>query len=185
MIGHLRSGVVLLVAMTVLTGVLYPLAVTGFAMAVFPEQAAGSLVRAPGGAIAGSLLIGQEWTSDGYFHGRPSATSPPYNAAASSGSNLGPTNPALASGIAERSASLGAQNPGVPVPPDLLVASGSGLDPHITLEAAHWQVPRVARARGLTENQVRAVVDAHVHRSDLGLFDRVTVLEVNLALDAR
>ncbi len=182
MITHLRTGAVLLLAMTLLNGVAYPLAITFAANLLFPHQATGSLVEGPGGEVVGSLLVGQAWTSERYFHGRPSAAG--YDGAASAGSNLGPSNPALHAAVAEREGILRAEN-AAPIPPDLLTTSASGLDPHVTLEAAYWQVPRVARARGLPEAEVRALVDAHVHRSALAMFERVGVLELNLALDAR
>jgi K+-transporting ATPase ATPase C chain len=130
-------------------------------------------------------LIGQEWTQPRYFHGRPSASS--YDASASGGSNLGPSNPALLEARRARASALAAENPAAvgPVPEDLLAASASGLDPDITVEAARWQVPRIAAARGMSDAQVGAVIEAYQHRTDLGLFPRVDVLELNLALDSR
>jgi K+-transporting ATPase ATPase C chain len=185
MLAHLRSAVAVLVGITIVCGVLYPLTVWRIGQAAWPDQADGSFVRGPDGAIVGSLLIGQAWTRPEYFHGRPSAIG--YDGATSGGSNLGPANPALAAARAEREAQLARENPDAvgPVPPELLAASASGLDPHVTLAAARWQAPRVARARGLSEADVAALIDAHAHGSDLGLFARVDVLELNLALDGR
>jgi K+-transporting ATPase ATPase C chain len=184
----LRPTLVLFAALTVLVGVAYPLAVTGAAQALFPAQAAGSLVY-QGGKAVGSTLIGQNFSEPGHFWGRPSATSPmPYNAAASSGSNQGPLNPALVDAVKGRIEALRAADPGntAPVPVDLVTASASGLDPHITPAAARYQVARVARARGLPPEQVAALVEQHVEAPWLPVIGEpvVNVLRINLALDA-
>lgn len=189
MLAQLRPAVLMVVVLTVLTGLIYPLIVTGVAQAVFPRQASGSLIVS-GGKPVGSALIGQPFDDPGYFWGRPSATSPhPYNAAASSGSNQGPTNPALAEAVKGRIAALRAADPGntAPVPVDLVTASGSGLDPHISVAAALYQVPRVARARKLDEVAVSRLVARHTERRQLGVLGepRVNVLALNLALDGR
>ena len=183
----LRPACVLLVLFTILTGLLYPLTVTGLAQAFFPTQANGSLIRL-GSRVVGSALIGQPFTNPGYFWGRPSATAPfPYNAASSAGSNLGPSNPALAEAVAARIAALRAADPGndEPVPADLVMASASGLDPHISLAAALYQAPRVARARGLEVAAVRALIAKYTEDRQLGFLGepRVNVLKLNLALD--
>lgn len=188
MISILRPAAALLGLFTLVTGIAYPLAVTGMAQVVFPEQANGSLLER-GGQVVGSALIGQSFDDARYFWGRPSATSPaPYDARASTGSNLGPSNPALIASVGDRLAALRAAHPehtAQPVPVDLVTASGSGLDPHISPAAALFQVGRVARARGLPEDRVRALVEAHVEGRSLGLLGepRVSVLRLNLALD--
>ena len=187
MIKELRTALMLFIAFTVLTGFAYPLAVTGVAQAVFPAQADGSLIRA-GGQVVGSRLIGQEFSNPKYFWGRISATSPyPYNGGASTGSDLGPTNPALFDQVRARIAALRAADPNQkgPVPVDLVTASGSGLDPDITPAAADYQVERVARARRMTEDAVRALVAKYTQGRQLGFLGepRVNVLELNLALD--
>jgi K+-transporting ATPase ATPase C chain len=183
---QLRPTLVIFVAMTLLTGVVYPLAVSGIAAAVFPSQAAGSLVERDGKVI-GSRLIGQPFDDAKYFWGRPSATGPAYNAGASSGSNLGPINPALLDAVKGRVEALKAAHPAQtgPVPVDLVTASGSGLDPHITPAAAYYQVERVASARDMPPDQVRALVTSHIEPRSLGILGepRVNVLLLNLALD--
>jgi potassium-transporting ATPase KdpC subunit len=185
----LRPAVVLLALLTLLTGLLYPLAVTGLAQAVFPVQANGSLIRgAAVGRVLGSALIGQPFADPRYFWGRPSATTPfPYNAAASAGSNLGPSNPALVEAVEARIAALRAVDPGndLPVPVDLVTASGSGLDPDISIAAALYQAPRVARVRGLDVEVVRQLVAEQTEARQLGVLGepRVNVLKLNLALD--
>jgi K+-transporting ATPase ATPase C chain len=189
MLAQLRAATIMLFLLTILTGVLYPLAVTGLAQLVFPGQANGSLLLKDGKPV-GSALIGQPFDDPKYFWGRPSATGPfPYNAAASSGSNLGPTNPDLLEGIADHVAALKKADPGntAPVPVDLVTTSGSGLDPHITPAAALYQVGRVARARRLDESAVRRLVDRNTERRQFGLLGepRVSVLRLNLALDAQ
>jgi K+-transporting ATPase ATPase C chain len=176
----------MLLLLTVITGVVYPLLVTGAAQAAFSDAANGSLVRR-GGAVVGSALIGQPFDDPKHFWSRPSATSPAYAAAASSGSNLGPLNPALKDAAESRAAALRKADPGneAPIPVDLCTSSGSGLDPHISPAAAYWQVPRVARARGLPEGKVRALVDRQVEPRTFGLLGepRINVLLLNLALD--
>jgi potassium-transporting ATPase KdpC subunit len=184
----LRPAVVLLAIMTLITGVAYPLLVTGLAQLLFRDQAGGSLILKDGKPV-GSRLIGQAFSSPKYFWGRPSATSPqPYNGLASGGSNLGPLNPALTDAVKSRIAELRAADPGnqAPVPVDLVTASGSGLDPEISLAAARYQAGRVARARGLPQAQVQKLIAAHAHDRLLGFLGepRVNVLELNLALDA-
>lgn len=184
----LRPAIILLLALTVLTGIAYPFLVTGVAQFIFPGQAAGSLVTAADGKMVGSRLIGQPFSDPKYFWGRPSATSPqPYNGLASGGSNLGPLNPALTDAVKARIAALRAADPNnhAPIPVDLVTASASGLDPDISLAAAYYQAERVARARGLAPDRVRALIGAHTRRSLLGVIGspRVNVLELNLALD--
>ncbi len=196
MLREIRPAIVLLVALTVITGLAYPLAMTGIAGVLFPRQAQGSLIEKDG-KVVGSALIGQEFKDDKYFHGRPSATTAPdpndstktvpapYNAANSGGSNLGPTSKALADRLKEDVDKLKAENPGQPVPVDLVTTSGSGLDPDISPDAALFQVPRVAKARNLPEDAVKQLVASHTEGRLLGLLGepRVNVLALNLALD--
>ena len=184
----IRPAIVLLLIMTVLTGIAYPLVVTAIAQVVFPDQAAGSVLLKDGQAV-GSRLIGQSFRDPKYFWSRPSATAPqPYNGVGSAGSNLGPLNPALRDGIQSRLDALHAADPAnkAPVPVDLVTASASGLDPDISLAAAHYQAARVARVRGLSPQAVRTLIAAHAQAKLLGLLGepRVNVLELNLALDA-
>jgi K+-transporting ATPase ATPase C chain len=190
-----RPAILLTILLTLIVGVIYPLVVTGAAQALFPTQANGSLVYANGKPV-GSSLIGQYWTQAQYFHGRPSATvnlqgtPAPYEADNSGGSNLGPTNKVLIQTVQQRIAALKKENPdvaaGTPIPVDLVTASASGLDPDISVAAAYYQIPRIAKARGLSRATVQALVDSHITGRFLGLFGepRVNVLELNLALDA-
>jgi K+-transporting ATPase ATPase C chain len=185
----IRSAIVMLLLMTVLTGVAYPLVVTGLAQVLFPSQANGSLIVKDGKPI-GSTLIGQSYDDPKYFWGRPSATSPqPNNGTSSSGSNLGPTNPALTDAVKQRIDALHTADPGntAAVPVDLVTASGSGLDPEISPAAAAYQVSRVAKVRGLSESQVRAMVSMATTGRQFGMLGepRVNVLQLNLALDGR
>ncbi|WP_027173408.1 K(+)-transporting ATPase subunit C [Methylobacterium sp. 10] len=196
MLNQLRPALVLLIALTAITGLAYPLAMTGIAGVIFPAKAGGSLIERDG-RVVGSSLIGQSFTSERYFQGRPSATSAadptdatktvpaPYNAANSSGSNLGPTSAALAERVKADVAARQAENPGRPVPVDLVTTSGSGLDPDVSPDAALFQVPRVAKARNLSENRVRSLVEAQVQGRLLGILGepRVNMLALNLALD--
>ena len=196
MLKEIRPALVLLTGLTLLTGLAYPLAMTGLAAIIFPDAAGGSLVER-GGHLVGSRLIGQEFKSERYFHGRPSATTTadpndasktvpaPYNAASSGGSNLGPTNAALLERVKHDVAALRAENPNAAVPVDLVTTSGSGLDPDVSPEGALFQVRRVAKARGLDEALLRRLVADHVETPLLGLIGepRVNVLALNLALD--
>ena len=185
--GQLSIALRLTAFTLLLTGVVYPLAVTAVAHVVFPRASEGGFVTDPAGRIVGSALIGQPFSGAAYFHPRPSAAGKGYDATASSGSNLGPSSAQLRRGVADRVARLTAENPDArgPVPADLATASGSGLDPHVSLEAALWQVPRVARARGVDEARLRALVAATAEGRTWGVLGepRVNVLLLNLALD--
>jgi K+-transporting ATPase ATPase C chain len=196
MIREIRPAIVVLLALTLITGLAYPLAMTGIAQAIFPSQAQGSLIERDG-TVVGSALIGQQFTSDKYFHGRPSATTAPdpndstktvpapYNAANSGGSNLGPSNKALIDRVQGDMEALKKENPSMPVPADLVTTSASGLDPDISPEAALFQVPRVAKVRNWPEDRVRQLVTDNTQGRLLGLLGepRVNVLQLNLALD--
>jgi K+-transporting ATPase ATPase C chain len=196
MLKEIRPAIVLVVVLTAITGLIYPLAMTGIAGTLFPYQAQGSLIEKDG-KVVGSALIGQVFADDKYFHGRPSATNTPdpkdptktvdapYNAANSAGSNLGPTNKALVDRVKGDVDKLKQENSAVPVPIDLVTTSASGLDPHISPEAAMFQVPRVAKARNMPEDRVRQLVNDNVENRVVGLLGepRVNVLALNLALD--
>jgi K+-transporting ATPase ATPase C chain len=197
MLKEIRPAIIVLVVLTLITGLAYPLAMTAIAGVIFPKQAEGSLIERDG-KVVGSALIGQEFKSDKYFHGRPSATTAPdpadasktiaapYNAANSGGSNLGPTSKALSDRIKADVDKLKAENPAAPVPVDLVTTSGSGLDPDISPEAALFQVPRVAKARNIPEDRIRQLVAENTVSRLAGLLGepRVNVLALNLALDA-
>ena len=196
MLNEVRPAIVFVIALTLITGLLYPLAITGLAQVLFPTQANGSLVQ-KGGTVVGSTSIGQAFADAKYFHGRPSATNAPdskdatktvdapYNAANSMGSNLGPTNKALIDRVKGEVDKLKQENSKAPVPIDLVTTTASGLDPHISPEAAFFQVPRVAKARNLPEDRLRQLVDQHIEGRTFGILGepRVNVLALNLALD--
>jgi K+-transporting ATPase ATPase C chain len=185
---NLLTAILMTIATTILLGLVYPLFVTGVAQVIFPDKANGQLIRRGDGVIIGSRIIGQPFTGPGYFHSRPSAAGPAgYDAGASGASNLGPTNKILIERIKGDVARLQAENPGKPVPIDLVTTSGSGLDPDITPAAAEFQIPRVARERGLSEGDVRAIIAAHAESRQFGFLGepRVNVLELNLDLDAK
>ena len=197
MLREIRPAIVLVIGLTIITGLIYPLVMTGIAGVLFPYQAQGSLIEKDSKVI-GSELIGQDFESDRYFHGRPSATTgpdpkdpnktvaQPYNAANSGGSNLGPTNKALIDRVKGDVDKLKSENPSAQVPIDLVTTSGSGLDPHITPAAAYFQVSRIAKARNMSEDSVRELVAQYIEGRTLGIFGepRVNVLELNLALDS-
>jgi K+-transporting ATPase ATPase C chain len=182
---HFVTSIMMTIVTTVLLGLVYPFVVTGLAQVLFPRQANGGLITV-NGKILGSRLIGQPFSSPGYFRSRPSAAGTGYDAANSSGSNLGPTNKMLIDRIAADAQKIQAENPSVPVPMDLVTTSGSGLDPHISPDAAAFQVPRIARERGMSEADVNTLVASHTEGRQLGFLGepRVNVLELNLDLDA-
>lgn len=181
---NLITAVLMTLATTVLFGLLFPLLITGFAQFLFPRQANGELISR-GGALVGSQLIGQQFSSTGYFHSRPSGAGTGYDAASSGSPNLGPTNATLIARVQGDADRLQAENPGAAIPLDLLTTSGSGLDPHISPEAAEFQVPRIAKERGLTEDMVREAVRQHTESRQFGFLGepRVNVLELNLTMD--
>jgi K+-transporting ATPase ATPase C chain len=183
---NLLNAVMMTIVTTILLGVIYPLAVTGIAQVIFPRKANGQLITG-NGKLIGSSVIGQPFSGSGYFHSRPSAAGTGYDAASSGGTNLGPTNKTLIDRVQQDAKALQSENPGVAVPVDLVTTSASGLDPHISIAAAQFQVPRVARARGLSESQVLGLIASHTEGRQFGFLGepRVNVLELNLELDRR
>ena len=181
---NLIISVLMTIVTTILLGIIYPLVVTGIAQVIFPRKANGQLIT-QNGKLIGSSVIGQPFTGPTYFHSRPSAAGTGYDAANSGGTNLGPTNKALISRVDQDTKALQAENPGVPVPVDMVTTSASGLDPHISIAAAEFQLPRVAKARELSQAQVQQLVAAHTESRQFGILGepRVNVLELNLALD--